>query len=101
MAVTVLAGGHAKIRAIVQISSGLVPMQYNTALCFLALGAAGLGLSPRRRLLLVGCGVFAGLMGAVVILEFVTGRPLGIDTFFLAPWKASLSRDPGRMAITT
>ena len=36
MALVVLAGWHAHVRAAVQIFDGLIPMQYNTALCFLA-----------------------------------------------------------------
>ena len=96
----VIVGWHAHIRAAVQVFRGLVPMQYNTALCFLALGAAGVGLSTRRRLLLLGGGSFAALMGAAVILEYATGRSFGIDTLFFYPWAAS-SADPGRMVITT
>ena len=43
MALVVVAGWHAHVRAAVQIFHGLIPMQYNTALCFLALGVAGIG----------------------------------------------------------
>jgi two-component system, sensor histidine kinase and response regulator len=101
MALVVLAGWHAHIRAVVQIFHGSVPIQYNTALCFLALGAAGIGLSPRRRLLLLGGGSFAALMGAVVIVEYAAGISFGIDTLFFYPWERSLSTDAGRMALTT
>ena len=85
MALVVLVGWHAHIRAAVQIFPGLVPMQYNTALCFLALGAAGIGLSTRRRLLLLAGGSVAALMGAAVILEYATGASFGIDTLFFYP----------------
>ncbi|MEP7338176.1 MAG: hypothetical protein ABI977_10565, partial [Acidobacteriota bacterium] len=101
LALVVLAGWHAHIRAVVQIFHGLVPMQYNTALCFLALGLAGIGLATRRRLLLLVGGSFAALMGATVILEYATGISFGIDTFFFYPWERALSADPGRMALTT
>jgi two-component system, sensor histidine kinase and response regulator len=101
MALIVLVGWHANIRAAVQIFRGLVPMQYNTALCFLALGAAGIGLFKGRRLLLLAGGVFVALMGAAVIVEYIFGISLGIDTFFFYPWERSLSADPGRMALTT
>ena len=76
-------------------------MQYNTALCFLALGAAGIGLSTRRRLVLFGGGSFAALMGVAVILEYATGISFGIDTLFFYPWERTLSAEPGRMALTT
>jgi PAS domain S-box-containing protein len=101
LALVVLVGWHAHIRAAVQIFQGLVPMQYNTALCFLALGAAGIGLSTQRRSLLLGGGIFASLMGAAVIFEYASGISLGIDTLFFYPWVRSLSADPGRMALTT
>ena len=101
MAIIVLVGWHAHIRAAVQIFGGLVPMQYNTALCFLALGVAGVGFLTGRRLLLLGGGSFTTVMGAAVILEYATGISLGIDTLFFYPWERTLSADPGRMALTT
>ena len=64
-------------------------MQYNTALCFLALGAAGIGLSASRRLVVLAGGSFAALMGAAVMLEYGTGVSFGIDTLFFYPWVTS------------
>jgi len=101
LALAVLVGWHEHIRAAVQIFPGLVSMQYNTALCFLALGAAGVGLSIRKRPLQLAGGSFAALMGATVILEYATGISFGIDTLFFYPWERALSADPGRMALTT
>jgi hypothetical protein len=49
-------------------------LQYNTALCFLALGAARISLSSSRRLVVLAGGSVAALMGAAVILEY-EGRP--------------------------
>ena len=101
MALVVLVGWYAHSRAAVQLLHGLIPMQYNTALCFLALGAAGMGVPTRRRLLLAGGGSIAAIMGAAVILEYATGISFGIDTLFFYPWEQTLSADPGRMALTT
>jgi PAS domain S-box-containing protein len=100
-AFVVLIGWHAHIRAAIQIFAGLIPMQYNTALCFLGLGSAGIGLFTRRKLPLFCGAVFAMSMGAAVIVEYATGSSLGIDTFFFYPWERTLSADPGRMAVTT
>ena len=100
MAVVVLWGWHAQISAVIQILPGLNQMQYNTALSFLALGAAGIGLSTSRRLVVVVGGSVAALMGAVVVLEHLTGRSFGIDTWFFRPW-VTLGEFPGRMATTT
>jgi PAS domain S-box-containing protein len=101
VALVVIVGWHTHVRAAVQVFPGLIAMQYNTALCFLAMGAAGLGVSPRRRLLLSAGAGFAALMGAAVILEYATGRSFGIDTLVFYPWERNLSADPGRMALTT
>jgi hypothetical protein len=101
LALTVVVGSHAHIRAAVQVFPGLTPMQYNSALCFLALGAAGIGLSTRRRVLPFCGGSFAALMGGLVILEYATGLAFGIDTLFFLPWEGTPAADPGRMALTT
>jgi PAS domain S-box-containing protein len=100
LGLVVLVGWHARIGAAVQIVPGLTPMQYNTALCFLALGVGGIGLATRRRLLLVIGGSAAALMGAGVILEYATGASFGIDTLFFHPWIATPGV-PGRMAAIT
>ena len=97
----VLVGWHAHIRAAIPVFPGLIPMPYNTALCFLALGAAGAGLLMGRRLFQLGGGSFAALMGAAVILQYATGISFGIDTLFFYPWERTLSSEPGRMALTT
>jgi signal transduction histidine kinase len=98
---TVLVGWHAHILVAVQIVHGMIPMQYNTALCFLALGIAGIGLRLRKRLWVVCGGMVAAGMGAAVVLEYATGTSLGIDTLFFYPWVRTLSADAGRMAIST
>ncbi|MCU1267241.1 MAG: putative Histidine kinase (modular protein) [Acidobacteria bacterium] len=100
MALIVLGGWQAHVLTAVQVFPGLTPMHYNTALCFLALGAAGLGLSIRRRMMVLIGGSFAALMGAVVILEYATGTSLGIDTLFFDAWELTPAY-PGRMALTT
>jgi two-component system, sensor histidine kinase and response regulator len=101
MALIVLVGWHTRVQAAVQIIPGSRPMQYNTALCFLGLGIAAIGLLTGRRLLLACGGGFSALMGAAVILEFATGRSFGIDTLFLSPWEHSSSAYPGRMSLAT
>lgn len=100
LALVVLIGWHLNLRAAIQIFDGLNPMHYNTALCFLSLGAAGIGLLTGRRLLLLAGGTIVALMGAAVILEYATGSSFGIDTLFFHPWD-SLSAHPGRMSLTT
>ncbi len=78
-------------------------MQYNTALCFIAVALSGWLLIARKvhRLSPVVGGFFVATMGALVAYEYATGRSIGIDTLFFYPWLRTLSADPGRMALTT
>ncbi len=101
LGLAVIAGWHLHLRGVVQVFRGTVPMQYNTALALVALASAGLGLAPRRRLLLLVGGAATVLLSAPVLVEYASGRTLGIDTFFFFPWDQTLSADPGRMALTT
>jgi len=99
----VLAGWHLHARVLVQVLPGVIPMQYNTALCFLVLGASAWALVARRGhpLLPAVGGVLVAVMGALVVFEYATGISLGIDTAFFYPWERTLSADPGRMALTS
>lgn len=101
MALMVLVGWHPRVQPVVQVFRGLVPMQYNTGLCFLALGVAGVGLLTGRRLLLLVAGSFTTLVGVAVTLEYATGTSFGIDTLFFYPWEHTLSAHPGQMSLTT
>ena len=78
-------------------------MQYNTALCFVALGVGTWLLVARRgfRALPALCGTAVAGMGVLVLAQYMTGVPLGVDTFLFYPWERTLSADPGRMALTT
>src|SRR5581483_7195191 len=82
---------------------GAIPMQYNTALCFvlLALGGCLLQVRPKLWFITGAAGALAAVMGALVIVEYAAGISVGIDTLFLYPWDRTLSADPGRMALTS
>lgn len=99
----VIIGWHFHSLALVQVIPGAIPMQYNTALCFIALALSAGALISKRLptfLAVLGDG-FVGLMGAAVIFEYAARISLGIDTFFFYPWNQTLSADPGRMALTS
>jgi PAS domain S-box-containing protein len=99
--IIVLFGWIAHVHALVQIFHGLIPMQFNSALCFVAIGMAGIGLLTRRKVLLWAGAGFVTLMSAAVLVEYATGVSLGIDTLFFIPWERTLSSDPGRMSLIT
>lgn len=99
----VLIGWHARLLPLVQVIPGAIPMQHNTALCFIVLAASATAMTTRiiPRLLPALGGTVVGLMGAMVVFQYATGISIGIDTFFFYPWNRTLSADPGRMALTT
>jgi PAS domain S-box-containing protein len=103
VSIAVIVGWHLHVRVLVQIPRGIIPMQYNTALCFIVLGVSGLLLVTRRghRFLPVVGGAFLIAMGALVIYEYATGISLGIDTLLFYPWDLTLLKYPGRMALTS
>lgn len=101
VAVLVLIGWHLHVRVLVQILPGTVPMQYNTAVCFLILSLATIGLGRKRRLLVSAGACFVAVLGFLVVVEYVANISLGIDTLLFYPWERSLSSEPGRMALTT
>jgi PAS domain S-box-containing protein len=77
----------------------------NSALCFLLCGVSILLQNSRKKILSIS-GVALGLavstFGAVVLLEHLTGRDLGVDRIFFAHRLGDWSLPfPGRVAITS
>jgi signal transduction histidine kinase len=103
LGVFVIAGWRLHLPRLVRVIPGAIPMQYNTALCFIALGAGTWLLVSRRHFVTVPalCGAAVACMGLAVLAQYATGVPLGVDTFLFFPWERTLSADPGRMAVTT
>lgn len=101
--VLVIIGWHLHVRLLVQIVPGAIPMQYNTALCFIVVGISGLLLITHRGHLVSPAlgGALLIVMGALVIYEYASGVSLGIDTAFFYPWDQTLLAYPGRMALTS
>jgi signal transduction histidine kinase/CheY-like chemotaxis protein len=76
-----------------------IEMKFNTAICAAVAGAALLlqtrGVAPR---LARALGIFVAAVGALTLLEHLTGANLGIDTlFFDEPPGALATAAPGRM----
>ena len=99
----VIIGWHLRVQGLVQIIPGAIPMQYNTALCFILLASSAGAIITKRvpHALAVLGGGLVGLFGQLVVFQHVTEKSLGIDTLFFYPWDQTLSADPGRMALTT
>ncbi|MBI3653731.1 MAG: PAS domain S-box protein [Acidobacteria bacterium] len=99
----VIIGWYLHLRGLVQVISGTIPMQYNTALCFLFLGVSTwFGVSKRgsRFLPVLGSSLVI-FLSAVNLLQYLSGHSFGIDTLFFTPWDLTLTVIPGRMALPT
>jgi len=98
---SVMAGWHLHIRTLVQIHPNLVPMFYNTALCFAALGAAAL-LRVRGRVVasaIIASGV--AVLATATLAQYVTGVDLGIDQALMRQYIEINTSHLGRMAPNT
>ena len=92
-----LVGWWMWVEELLQPFGAYSPLEASAAVGFLAVGAA-LILRETRPKLAAGFAGVAGLVGAIALLEHLTGRSLGIDRIF-APARAVLAGDPpGRMA---
>jgi signal transduction histidine kinase len=94
----VMYGWWSQSLSMVTLIPGGRPMVFNTAICFVFLGTAILGLMLRRPWLTGACGAFVALFGAAVTLQFALGRDFGIDELFMRQRLQTDLSGPGRMA---
>ncbi len=101
--VTVMLAWFSHWAAVIQIRSGFVPMQFNTALCFFLLGAGILSavISGRGRRVSIGCAFIVGFMAGLTGLQYMTGADFGIDRLIVDPYITVRALPPGRMAPNT
>jgi signal transduction histidine kinase len=86
---------------LIQLRPGQVPMQFNTALCFVLLGIALVALPTRWFRIAAVPATIAGVLGILTLVEYGTGRSLGIDRLLFDPWLTTGVDSPGRMARNT
>src|SRR5581483_3987071 len=100
---TVIAGWHLHFASIIHILPGAIAIQYNSAVCFVVLGLSGM-IAIRfpncRSVLMIGS-CFITILSLMVVVEFLSGRSLGIDVAFFHPWDTILNQYPGRMSLIT
>lgn len=101
LGVLVILGWLAKIPALVQIHHSFVPMQFNTALGFLLVGAALLNVVLENRKLATGLAIVAGLVGMITLIQYIFNVDLGLDEFFMKHDITTKTSHPGRMAPNT
>ncbi|MBF0462002.1 MAG: PAS domain-containing protein [Magnetococcales bacterium] len=97
----VLVGWHTHRPALIQLNPAAVPMQYNTALCFLLSGAGLIAITLGWLRLALGCGGVVGVLGALTGTQYILGTDFGLDQLFMYHYITVQVIDPGRMAPNT
>ncbi len=98
LALVVIGGWYLHVRTLISVLPGYVPMQYNTALGFLASGAGLLALAGSRWRAATILGGLTTALGTLTLSQFIGGWDLGIDHLLFDPWVTSGVYAPGRMA---
>lgn len=101
MAVVVLVGWWTGLPALVQIHPSFVPMQFNTALCFLLLALAMCGAIVREPGFARALGAAVATIGALTLAQYLSGRNFGIDQLLQHHYITVQTSHPGRMAPAT
>lgn len=104
LGLTVTCGWLLHVPAMVEIRAGLVPMVFNTGLCFFLSGCAILLMksnAPRARFARQSMGASLLLLCGATFIELLFDRSLGIDLAALHAWHDYGNTRPGRMAPNT
>jgi diguanylate cyclase (GGDEF)-like protein len=101
LACTVMAGWWLDWPALVQLHASFVPMQFNTALCFLAVSSALVAAMRDSRSITRTLGAFMVLLAAATLAQYGIDVDLGIDELLQRHDITTRSPYPGRMAHAT
>jgi PAS domain S-box-containing protein len=101
LGLVIIASWYARWQKILQLVPDTAPMQYNTAVCFILLGLGLILLTTGRQGAARWPGGVAALLGGLTLLEYVSGRDLGVDVLFFTPYFEAATTYPGRMSPLT
>jgi PAS domain S-box-containing protein len=101
LALVVQAGWLVHSTLAVQIVPTFPAMQFNTALCFLALAVALLAALSRRTPLAVSLATAVVVFVAFTGLQYITATDFGLDQLFVRPFTVVGASHPGRMSPLT
>ncbi len=101
LGLTVIFGWYTGSERLIQISPRFVPMQFNTALGFLLISLALLGLTNNRRGFVKYIGITSILLGGLTLIQHIFGVNLYIDELFMKHYITISTSTPGRMAPNT
>lgn len=97
----VIIGWHLKIPVLFQLSPDLVPMQYNTALCFLLLSGAKIAQIYHKRFLSLLLTTLVLLVAGLTFAEYIFSININIDELFVEHYVTTETPFPGRMSLNT
>ena len=92
----VIIGWFSHVRLFVQLTPALVPVQFNTGLCFFLSGLALALISCRRRKVAIFAAAPALVIGILTLAEHIGGADLGLDELFVKDWIKTLTSSPGK-----
>jgi signal transduction histidine kinase/CheY-like chemotaxis protein len=101
LGLVVIVGWYTGNTTLIQVMPQFVPMQYNTALGFVACGAGLVMLAIGRVRAAAILGGLAAGIGALTLFQYVTGVSLGIDELLMEHDITVKTSHPGRMAPNT
>ncbi|MEO9893741.1 ATP-binding protein [Aurantibacter sp.] len=97
----VLFGWYTKTIELIQVVPVFVPMQYNTALCFLLSGISLYLILKKKNSFAILSLLPIGIIGFLTILEYTMVKNFGIDELFMKHYITVASTHAGRMAPNT
>lgn len=86
---------------LVQVAPNLAPMQRNTAVSFMLLGLALMGIAMGKPRLAFASSAIPASLAAATLLEYLLQINLGIDELLGTGYISTHTSDPGRMSPTT
>lgn len=79
IALTVITGWYLQESLLIQISSSFVPMQFNTAICFLLAAIATISLILQKKILSISLAIILIVLAGITGFQYIIGQNLGID----------------------
>ncbi|MDC0345039.1 CHASE domain-containing protein, partial [Alphaproteobacteria bacterium] len=101
MGLAVMVGWHTHNTSLIQISDSFAPMQYNTALGFVASGLGLFFLSSQWLFPSLLSGFFLFILGIATLSQYIFGIDLFIDELLMKGYIFTKTSHPGRMAPNT
>ncbi|WP_010179426.1 ATP-binding protein [Glaciecola sp. HTCC2999] len=101
IALTVITGWYLQESLLIQISSSFVPMQFNTAICFLLAALTTISLILQKKTLSISLAIILIVLAGLTGFQYIIGQNLGIDQLFMEAYLLVHSPNPGRMGLST